>query len=129
MEACGVVQAADALAAVRPAHAGGQRRLHVPVALTPHTDAVRVVVALVTLVAVEASVPWLALVTPRDALTRLWRTQKAKQGFATAPCRDACAVGFVLWVCSMGPTTRHPDKKQQPPRIDQSPILSSKHNF
>lgn len=72
MEARGVVQAADALAAVGPAHARGQRRVHVPVALAPHTDAVRVVVALVTLVAVEASVALLALVTPRLGLARLY---------------------------------------------------------
>lgn len=67
-----MVQTPDALSAVRLAHAWGQRRVHVAVALTAHTDAVRVVVALVTLVAVEASVPWSALVTPRDSLARLY---------------------------------------------------------
>lgn len=70
MEASGVVQAADALPALRLADAGGQRRVHVAVALTRDTDAVRVVVAAVALVAVGAGVASFALVTRWGSFTR-----------------------------------------------------------
>lgn len=71
VEASGVVQAANALPTIRLAHAGRPRWVHVPVAVTPHADAVGVIVAVVALVAVRARVASLAFVTPWGGFTRL----------------------------------------------------------
>lgn len=66
-----MVQAPDTLSTLRLADAGGQRGVHVPIALAPDTDAVGVVVAVGTLVAVGASVANFALVTCWGSFTGL----------------------------------------------------------
>lgn len=89
-----MVQAPDTLSTLRLADAGGQRGVHVPIALAPDTDAVGVVVAVGTLVAVGASVANFALVTCWGSFTGLCRRQKAEEVCATAPL-----CGVFLWNC------------------------------